>query len=174
MGLEKKFRLVVFPTELGWVGILHFNHVIELISAGHVRQIELFEVFRSVDFDVAEWDATEQEWVQRFRQFAGGQSVSFDSMKLNLGKVTEFQRRALNVCRQIPYGETVSYGELGEMVGSPRAARAIGSVMKNNRHPWVIPCHRVVASAGVGGFSSPRGVELKRQLLRLEKPVGSD
>ena len=94
--------------------------------------------------------------------------VCFDSLELNLGRVTEFQRLTLNRCRKIPYGKTISYGELGAMVGAPRAARAVGSVMKKNRHPWVIPCHRVVSQTGIGGFSSPRGVELKRQLLDLE------
>ena len=168
MQLNKEFKLVVFPTDLGWVGILHFNHMIELILTGHPGQTELLEALPSIDFDVTGWDLAEKEWVDRFQQFASGVPVCFDSLELNLGRVTEFQRLALNRCRKIPYGKTISYGELGAMVGAPRAARAVGSVMKKNRHPWVIPCHRVVSQNGIGGFSSPRGVELKRQLLDLE------
>ncbi len=71
--------------------------------------------------------------------------------------------------RQVGYGETVSYGELAERSGSPRAARAVGTVMATNRIPLILPCHRVLGSAGrIGGFSAPQGIDLKRRMLDLE------
>jgi methylated-DNA-[protein]-cysteine S-methyltransferase len=71
--------------------------------------------------------------------------------------------------RRIRFGQTHSYGELASLVGSPRAARAVGSVMAKNRTPLVVPCHRVLASRGaIGGFSAMDGVHMKRRLLDLE------
>ena len=66
-------------------------------------------------------------------------------------------------------GHTVTYGELATRSGTPGAARAVGSVMARNRVPVVIPCHRVVAAGGMGGFSAPNGLQLKQRMLNLEK-----
>lgn len=82
---------------------------------------------------------------------------------------TEFTLRVYEVVRSIPPGETLTYGEVARGAGRPGAARAVGSVMANNRHPLFIPCHRVVASTGLGGFSSPGGLDQKRILLELER-----
>ena len=72
--------------------------------------------------------------------------------------------------REVGWGETVSYGELAEMAGRPRAARAVGTAMRSNPLPFVIPCHRVVAAGGrIGGYGGGRNaVELKRALLARE------
>ena len=70
--------------------------------------------------------------------------------------------------REVGWGETVSYGELAEMAGRPRAARAVGNAMSRNPVPIVVPCHRVVAAGGrIGGYG-PSGVPTKRFLLALE------
>ncbi len=68
--------------------------------------------------------------------------------------------------RKIPYGEVTTYRDLARMAGNARAARAAGSAMARNHLPIIVPCHRVVASNGLGGFAL--GMEWKRQLLRLE------
>jgi methylated-DNA-[protein]-cysteine S-methyltransferase len=79
-----------------------------------------------------------------------------------------FPRRVLEtLVREVPWGETVTYGELADMAGAPRAARAVGNVMAHNPVPLVIPCHRVVAANGIGGYG-PAGVAAKRALLALE------
>ena len=82
---------------------------------------------------------------------------------------TEFKRRVLREMAKIPYGEARSYGELAEMAGYPRAARAVGTVCRNNKYPIIIPCHRVVGSSGIGGYAF--GLEMKRELLRREGVV---
>ena len=75
----------------------------------------------------------------------------------------------IHQCRLIPYGQVLTYGELAERAGSPRAARAVGNVMRTNRFPLIVPCHRVVGAAGaLGGYSAPTGLKMKRRLLRLE------
>jgi methylated-DNA-[protein]-cysteine S-methyltransferase len=73
----------------------------------------------------------------------------------------------------VPYGATVTYGELAARVserrgGNPVPARAIGGVMGSNPVPIVVPCHRVVAGNGLGGFSGGSGPEVKRRLLTHE------
>lgn len=72
---------------------------------------------------------------------------------------------------RVPYGETVTYGRLADLSGTGVPARAIGSIMGSNPIPIVVPCHRVVASDGLGGYSGGSGVEAKRWLLTLEGAV---
>ena len=68
----------------------------------------------------------------------------------------------------VGWGETVTYGELAEMAGRPRAARFVGNVMARNPIPILIPCHRVVAAGGRLGGYGPTGTDTKRWLLALE------
>ena len=64
----------------------------------------------------------------------------------------------------------MTYGELAETVRHPGAARAVGSVMSNNRYPLIVPCHRVLASGGrLGGYSAPQGLAMKERLLAAEQ-----
>ncbi|GIH98624.1 methylated-DNA--[protein]-cysteine S-methyltransferase [Planobispora takensis] len=82
---------------------------------------------------------------------------------------TQVQRRVLGTLYEtVPYGEVVTYGELADRSGTGVPARAIGSIMGANPIPIIVPCHRVVASNGLGGFSGGTGVESKRWLLTLE------
>ena len=107
--------------------------------------------------------------VRRLQAYASGTPVDFRDVRVDPGRLTAFQRRVVARCRQIPYGETVSYGELAAKAGSPGAARAVGNCMAANRIPLIIPCHRVVrAHGGLGGFSGPGGTRTKRRLLALE------
>ncbi len=90
---------------------------------------------------------------------------------LDLDGIEGFRRVALEtLAREVPWGETVTYGELADLAGRPRAARAVGSAMRDNPLPFVIPCHRVVAAGGkIGGYGGGRNaVALKRQLLTRE------
>lgn len=79
---------------------------------------------------------------------------------------TPFQMRAWKTIRDIPPGKTMTYGEVAVMAGCPKGARAIGQAMHRNPLPLIFPCHRVVASDGLGGFGG--GLELKRYLLNRE------
>ena len=71
--------------------------------------------------------------------------------------------------REVPWGETVTYGELAGLAGRPRAARAVGTAMASNPVPLIIPCHRVLAANGLGGYGGADGrPDLKRALLAVE------
>jgi methylated-DNA-[protein]-cysteine S-methyltransferase len=95
--------------------------------------------------------------------------VDFDGCCIVFPRRTAFQTKVLDETRKIAFGETATYGELADRVGSPRAARAVGTVMASNRVPIIIPCHRVIASGGkLGGFSAPQGVDLKSRMLAFE------
>jgi O-6-methylguanine DNA methyltransferase len=80
--------------------------------------------------------------------------------------VDRFQQRVLFAVRRIPAGKVATYGDVAEAAGAPRAARAVGNIMKGCRVPGV-PCHRVVAAGGrLGGYGGSEG--LKRALLQAE------
>ena len=90
-------------------------------------------------------------------------SLNFPVVHLN----TPFRKRVLEAERNIPYGHTRSYGEVAQMVASPRAFRAVGSANANNPLPLYFPCHRIIHSNGqLGGFGW--GVDVKQYLLDLE------
>jgi methylated-DNA-[protein]-cysteine S-methyltransferase len=96
-----------------------------------------------------------------------GSPTSYDGIPIDLDWATPLQRDFAAAARSIPWGEVVSYGELAALVGRPGAARAAGSFCAENRFALIVPCHRVVAANGIGGYGSA-GPELKRRLLALE------
>jgi methylated-DNA-[protein]-cysteine S-methyltransferase len=108
------------------------------------------------------------ELADRFAAYFAGEPCSFDDVQLDLEDQTPFQRALTETLQAIPYGETVTYGELAALAGAPRAARGAGTFCASNRFPIVVPCHRVVAADGIGGFGS-LGVAYKRRLLELEQ-----
>lgn len=92
--------------------------------------------------------------------------ASLSQLPLQFPPASDFRRRVWEAIARIPFGGTVTYQQLAEQVGSPRAARAVGGACAANRLLLAIPCHRVVASRGLGGFAL--GLEWKRTLLALE------
>jgi O-6-methylguanine DNA methyltransferase len=104
---------------------------------------------------------------RRFELHLRGTPVGYDDVELDLEWATPFQAALAESARAIPWGEVVSYGELAASAGRRGAARAAGSFCAENRFALVIPCHRIVAAGGIGGYGSG-GVGLKRRLLALE------
>ncbi len=101
---------------------------------------------------------------QQIVEYLDGKRTVFD-LPLELHG-TPFQRTALEQVARIPYGKVMTYGEIATLIGKPGAARAVGSANARNDLPLVIPCHRVVATNGLGGYGG--GLEMKRWLLKLE------
>ena len=79
---------------------------------------------------------------------------------------SDFEQRVWSAMQAIPYGETACYGDLAERIRS--APRAVGRACGKNPVPIVIPCHRVLAKAGMGGYSGQGGLKTKQALLTLE------
>lgn len=113
-----------------------------------------------------EYDESPFEDVRtQLREYFAGQRKSFDVPLRLTG--TEFQLRVLEELRRIPYGETVSYGDIAKRIGRPRAMRAVGAANGRNPIPIIIPCHRVIGRSGdLTGFGG--GLDTKAALLRLE------
>jgi methylated-DNA-[protein]-cysteine S-methyltransferase len=166
--------LSIFPTNLGWFGLLGKNSRLASVLVGHASADEVRRAAARQTRHVPGGPAfRENDWNpelrRRLERYCIGERCDFYDVLLDGPAGTEFRQRVLKVARRIPYGKTLSYGMLAEKAGFPRAARAVGTVMSSNRFPIVIPCHRVVASGGkTGGYTLPQGVSLKQRLLALE------
>ena len=94
----------------------------------------------------------------------GKRDTSLPPLDLSAG--TEFQRRVWAALQKIPFGKTRTYAQVAAAIGNPQSARAVGHACGANPIPVLVPCHRVLAKGGLGGFSS--GLDWKRRLLRRE------
>lgn len=102
---------------------------------------------------------------QQLTEYFAGQRREFDLPLAPAG--TDFQRLVWALLREIPYGETVTYGELARRLGNPKSARAVGMACNRNPIAIVVPCHRVVGSTGsLTGYAG--GLDTKAFLLKLE------
>jgi methylated-DNA-[protein]-cysteine S-methyltransferase len=109
-----------------------------------------------------------QEAARQIQEYFDQKRKVFE-VPLDLDGITDFRRRVLLETKNIPYGRTLTYGQLAARVHQPNAARAVGGAMAGNPLPLIVPCHRVVASDGsMHGFSSPGGIKTKVALLEHE------
>jgi methylated-DNA-[protein]-cysteine S-methyltransferase len=171
--------ILTSSTALGHVAVAVADWQIVGVSIGHsagrpaaARLAKMLgESLESIRFDCPH-DADERlalEALDRVVRYSDGEPVTLDDLPVALDHLSPFQRRVAAACRAIPRGRTRTYGELAVKAGAPGAARAVGQVMAGNRTPLIVPCHRVVAAGGgLGGFSAPQGLALKRQLLAME------
>jgi len=109
---------------------------------------------------------------QQIDEYFAGTRTEFDLPLRVIG--SDFQRAVCDAMLEIPFGETVTYGDISKQLNIP--AQAIGQACGGNPIPLIIPCHRVLAANGLGGFSGDggglSGIELKVQLLRHEGAAG--
>jgi len=174
----------VFPSALGWLAVQWRDRQLCALVFGWKSGAEAAGALRDVArVPVAGWYDIGQDpkaagveirrFAKRIRAYAEGRRDDFLDIPVALGEVSDFQRRVLQQCRSIPYGQTLTYGELAAKACFSGAARAVGGVMAGNRVPLVIPCHRVVGSSGLlRGYSGAGGVAMKQRLLELEGATG--
>ncbi len=109
--------------------------------------------------------------IDQLSAYFGGELHEFD-LPLDLGAMARSRRMVLQALHDlVPYGSSITYGELAHRSETGIPARGIGAIMGSNPLPIVIPCHRVLAQSGLGGYSGGRsgqGLETKRWLLTLE------
>lgn len=86
--------------------------------------------------------------------------------EITFPKSRDFMRKVWDRLRKIPWGHALTYGELAAELGNPRGSRAVGQACGANRLLLIVPCHRIVAATGLGGFAL--GLEWKAALLALE------
>ncbi len=116
-----------------------------------------------------DWERSDEAFtdvVAQLREFFAGERTDFD-IPLELDG-TDFQLRVWNALREIPYGTTISYGELARRIDQPTAARGVGMANGANPIAVIVPCHRVIGADGsLTGYGG--GMERKRLLLDLER-----
>ncbi len=105
-----------------------------------------------------------QQAKSQLEEYFAGKRTEFTMFFLYHG--TDFQRLVWSKLSEVPYGKVVTYGQLAAAIGQPTAARAVANAVGDNPFLILLPCHRVVAADGIGGFSA--GLEAKKQLLTLE------
>lgn len=116
----------------------------------------------------ADWREDRQAFSETCRQLEAYFAGDLDNFRLPLApQGTPFQQRVWKELIKIPYGQTISYGELARRIGNPKASRAVGLANGSNPIPIIIPCHRVIGADGrLTGYGG--GLEIKEKLLALE------
>ncbi len=156
-------------SELGWMALIGRAEVLKQLKFGYGSEAAAMRALDPELLERAEHGRCNEDLVGRLLAYSAGEPVDFRDVRVDPGPVSDFRRRVLRHCQRIPYGQTLTYGQLAAKAGSPRAARAVGSCMAANRIPLIIPCHRVVSAGGrTGGFSAIGGTRTKRRLLAME------
>jgi methylated-DNA-[protein]-cysteine S-methyltransferase len=146
-------------TELGWIALAWSPRGLRLLR---------FTGPEPPDIEACDPPAWVRGALNLLRRHLAGETVDLGSIPLDIGGSTPFMQRVLAALRTTHPGETLTYGQLARRAGSPGAARAVGQVMAKNPLPILIPCHRVVAAGGPGGFSLFGSLETKARLMALE------
>ena len=166
MGREIKVAIDSCQTACGWVGIASSPNGLLSLTLPEPTQERALKPLLEHWGKGQSYDDALDDLKTKLQQYFDGQRVLFDE-PLDLRGATAFQRRVWSAVRDIPYGETRSYGQIAHQAGSPGAARAVGRAMATNPVPIVVPCHRVIGSNGdLRGFGG--GLDLKRRMLELE------
>ena len=126
---------------------------------GLLRPIELVPAAEP-DFP----DPVTEQAAAELQEYFAGKRAEFTVAARPYG--TAFQQKVWSALSRVPWGRVVTYGDLAEAVGQPTACRAVANAVGKNPLLILVPCHRVVAASGLGGFSA--GLEAKRTLLTLE------
>jgi methylated-DNA-[protein]-cysteine S-methyltransferase len=164
----------VFPSPLGPCGIAWSARGIAGIQLpeadAQATRRRLARRFRALA--EAEPDAAVGAAIERIVALLAGADPDLSAIVLDHGAVPDFDRAVYELTRRIPRGATSTYGDLARQLGDIALAREVGRALGANPTPIVVPCHRVLAAAGTGGFSARGGVSTKLRLLAIEGAPG--
>ncbi|MDY6863887.1 MAG: methylated-DNA--[protein]-cysteine S-methyltransferase [Thermodesulfobacteriota bacterium] len=158
----------IFNTDWGWMGIVFNNAgLLTIVLPDNNKEFASFPIIEKFPHAQPNNDKGEI-FSKKFIHYFSGKNPLFN-FKLDLNAYTPFQKKVWKITSRIKYGEVSSYSEIGGELGNKNIARAIGSALKKNPLPIVIPCHRVVMANGeLGGFSANSGTKFKAKLLEFE------
>ena len=163
-----EYSLELFNTDLRWICLLWRQDTLACLSFYHDTAAAAKTIVETEFGQAVSLKTTQTTLSRALTRYAAGDKISFSEIRIDT-PTTIFQQKVLLCCQQIPYGCTMTYGEVAKQVGHPAAARAVGGVMRNNNCPLVVPCHRVLGSNGkLTGFSAGTGIDLKHRLLQME------
>ncbi|HDM69922.1 MAG: cysteine methyltransferase [Thermotoga sp.] len=157
-----KMKLSYVETELGKIAILTDSTGLKVIRISFNPQ----DLEQTIDWNEVEiYDETLAS--MEIRRYIDGKLREFTVEPILNG--TKFQIAVWKETMKIPYGSMRTYSQVAELVGNKRAAKAVGNALRMNRIPIIVPCHRVIAKTGLGGFSA--GLRWKTWLLELEGAI---
>ena len=164
-------KYAVLETPMGWMGVVGSEAGVRRLTIPLPTPDEAMSDIARDAFGAELDNDYFAEFEARLQRVFSGEDGALEEEDLDLPNAPEFTRAVWDATRQIPRGETRSYGDLAVAVGRPRGARAVGQVMASNPVAVLIPCHRVIASdRGLGGYGGH--IEMKKRLLTLEGAEG--
>lgn len=135
-----------------------------------IKRVELFEEgwekFLEANPEIIEDREHCGEAIRQLDEYFSGKRKDFE-LPLSI-EGTDFRKQVWNALQKIPYGEVRSYADVAEMIGNPKAVRAVGQANRSNQLPIIIPCHRVIAKSGSLGGYAGSNTPIKRILLEKE------
>jgi methylated-DNA-[protein]-cysteine S-methyltransferase len=167
---KEKIGVTTCQTAFGWVGIAWSARGLVALTLPQSTEAEALGRLPAANEPAPEPPPglNVAALADKLRCYFDGEPVSFDE-PLDPAIGTAFQRQVWAITRSIPRGKTLSYGEIARRAGTG-AARAVGQVMAHNPWPPIVPCHRVIGSAGqMTGFGG--GLDMKRKMLEMEKAL---
>tara|TARA_R110002095_G_scaffold9507_5_gene14801 strand:+ start:732 stop:1244 length:513 start_codon:yes stop_codon:yes gene_type:complete len=154
----------VARTDVGTFRVLADSRGVVWIGLPESWQASLETYLRRHDLVGERDEVLEARAVRQLVEYGVGDRQDFDLKLCPVG--TEFQQEVWRALEAIPFGATRTYVEIAQDLGRPNASRAVGGANGANPIPVVIPCHRVLATTGLGGYGG--GLPLKQRLLELE------
>jgi O-6-methylguanine DNA methyltransferase len=174
---ENDLKYVIFKTADGFFGLLAdskgiLRSTLPALDYSIARKYLLVGMFRGASEDKKMYPDIQKSITSYYNgRYAELKKVRF---VLNWEELTDFSKKVLSVCIDIPPGQTITYSQLAKKAGFEKAARAVGSVLAKNPWPLIIPCHRVVRSDGkIGNFSAAGGSRTKKKMIEQEKIVAT-
>jgi methylated-DNA-[protein]-cysteine S-methyltransferase len=162
------YSLEIFNTDFRWVCLLWENDTLARLTFYHDTATDAQAIVETEIEQSVRLQKNTTPLALSLTKYAAGEQISFCDIPTCAAR-TSFQQKVLARCQLIPYGCTMTYGDIAKQVGHPGAARAVGGVMRANNCPLVVPCHRVLGSNGkLTGFSAGTGLDLKQRLLQME------
>lgn len=156
-----------FSTPLGEIHLASTSKGLSLLTlpGGSEEWFEQRVHTQFESYELVSGGVLNQRVAKQVAEYFAGKRQRFD-LPLDL-HAAPFHAKVLGAVARIPYGQTRTYGDIARQVKNPGAVRAVGTANARNTIPIIIPCHRVVASNGLGGYGG--GLEMKRFLLKLEQ-----
>lgn len=139
----------IFKTEIGWIKIESCNNCIHSLDFVEKQTKKIHNL----------------DLINDIRNYLSGKSTHLKSEFYQIG--SQFQEKIWEAIRLIPRGHTKTYSEIAKIIGCPNSCRAVANACGQNNIALYVPCHRVVAKNGLGGYSG--GIHIKKFLLKLEQ-----
>jgi len=169
--MQKVIKYVIFQTKWGYFGLAGTKYALcrTQLPGPEPKKIEsrLLKNLSDAQFDETFFKILQEQIAAYFE----GSCVNFSpDIPVVLDGFTGFSREVLTACRDIKFGQRITYSGLARKAGRPAASRAVGNALAKNPLPLIIPCHRVLRTDGkMGGFSAPGGISIKKRMLALEQ-----